>query len=311
MAWVALACPQCSAPLPRVAIWRSVKCGSCGALITRTESMVQRDTFRQALNRARQGTTVGDAIRCGGESYQLMQRLGTGDVSEVYLAQRMGPLPFVATIKLSTTSSAAARYAREAQVLTELRDDADDGAAAAYTAQRLPEVMGIGVVDDGSGRHALILRHPPGCWGTLEALHSRFPQGIDPRHAVWIWRRILDVLHFIHTQGWSHGDVRPEHALVQPQDHGVHLISWGSAQKGAGLAAQSADLSRSARVVQVLVSSSGSLASNVPPDIAQLLTRAAQDTAFCQAEGASGLDTLLRTAARAAFGPPAFLPLTL
>lgn len=313
MAWVALNCPQCSAPLPRVAIWRSVKCESCGALITRTEAIVKRDDFRQALVRARQGLpAAGDVICCRGASYALMQRLGSGEVSEVYLAQRSGPMPFLVTLKLSTSADAAVRYAREAEVLRELHDSGSD-TAMAYAAQRLPEVVTHGPADVGSGSYALMLRHPTGFWGSLASLHDRFPQGFDPRHAVWIWRRMLDVLHFVHAQGWAHGDIRPEHALVHPQDHGIRIIGWVKAQKGATLESQSVDVVRSARVVQVLLGMNDRApgAGHVPAPLADLLERAARDEGFCRAEGARGLDALLRSAAQAAFGAPSFVPLNL
>lgn len=314
MAWIALNCPQCSAPLPRVALWRSVKCASCGALITRTESVVMRDTFRQALVRARQaGTGSGHAIRCGGQGYELMQLLGHGEVSQVYLAQRIGSQPYLATIKLSSSSAAEARYAREAQVLRELQE-VPNSVASAYVAQRLPGVVAQGPVEDKPGQHALILWHPNGCWGSLAALSERFAEGLDPRHAVWIWRRLLDVLGFLHAQGWSHGDVRPEHALVHPRDHGVRLISWASAQSGASAKDQAADLMRSARVILVLLSGkghAGSISSHVPAELAQLVNQTSEDETFCRTHGATGLDTLLRAAAKEAFGPPVFVPLHL
>jgi serine/threonine protein kinase len=314
MAWVALNCPQCSAPLPRVAIWRSVKCGSCGALITRTESIVTRDSFRQALVRSGQDLGVAvTGIQCGGQRYQLMQLLGSGKLSEVYLARRMGLMPFLATVKLSSSPAASTRYAREAQTLRELQT-AENDAAGVYALHRLPEVVTQGPVDGAGSRYALVLRYPNGYWGSLADLNARFSQGIDPRHAVWIWRRLLDVLHFVHAQGWSHGDVRPEHALVHPQDHAVRLISWGSAQKGVGAGDQAKDLLRSARVAQVLVSgidNSGAALSRTPAALAELIKSASQDEKFCRAQGAQGLDNLLRAAAQEAFGPPSFVPLNI
>lgn len=312
MAWIALNCPQCSAPLPRVALWRSVKCASCGALITRAESVVLRDTFRQALLRAQKAGT-GHAIRCGGQGYELMQLLGHGEVSQVYLAQRIGSQPYLATIKLSSSPTAAARYAREAQVLRKLWE-VPGSAASTYVALRLPGVVAQGPVEDKPDQHALILWHPNGCWGSLAALNERFAEGLDPRHAVWIWRRLLDVLGFIHLQDWSHGDVRPEHALVHPRDHGVRLIGWASAQSGASAKDQAADLMRSARVILVLLSGkgySGSVSSHVPAELARLVNQACEDEAFCRTHGAAGLDTLLQAAAKAAFGPPVFVPLHL
>jgi predicted RNA-binding Zn-ribbon protein involved in translation (DUF1610 family) len=311
MAWVALTCPQCSAPLPRVAIWRSVKCPACGSLITRTEEVVKRDTFRQALNRAQLSASVavGSEVLCGGERYALLQTLGRGAASEVHLARRLGQMPLLATMKLSIHPSDADALKREAANLRALHDV--DGSAGVYAAQRLPEVIACAMLEDGSGRFALILRHPNGFWGSLAALGTRFPQGIDPRHAVWIWRRMLDVLHFIHVQSWSHGSISPEHALLNPQDHGVRLIGWAEARKNATPQAKAADLMRSARVVQVLLGGAGTLPAQVPHVLALLINRAAQDEAFCIAQGASGIDALLLAAARDAFGPPAFVPLVL
>ena len=314
MAWVALTCPQCSAPLPRVAIWRSVKCPACGSLITRTEEVVKRDTFRQALNRAQlsAGVAAGSEVLCGGERFVLMQTLGRGSASEVHLARRLGPLPLLATMKLSIHPADADSLKREAQNLRALHEV--DGSAGVYAAQRLPEVIACSMLEDGSGRLALILRHPNGFWGSLAALGSRFPQGIDPRHAVWIWRRMLDVLHFIHAQGWAHGGISPDHALVHPQDHGVRLIGWAEARRNATPQAKAADLMRAARVVQVLLSGMSSadvFPAQVPPVLASLITLSAKDEAFCIAQGASGIDSQLVSVAREAFGPPVFVPLVL
>lgn len=312
MAWAAITCPQCSAPLPRVALWRAVKCSACGSLINRTESIVKRDTFRQALIRAREGTSLGHGVECGGERYHLMETLGRGEISEVYLAQKIGALPFLATIKLSTSPAAAKLYAQEALVLRELQ--ALSGPAGAYFSMHLPLVMAQGAVDGSNSRQALVLQHANGFWGSLAALTGHFPSGLDPRHAVWIWRRILGVLSFVHDQGWSHGDVRPEHALVHPQDHGVRLIGWASAQKGVSAKDQAKDLMRSAAILLVLLNGANAASGvpgHVPTELAQLVTRASQDEAFCRTQRAEGLDSQLQSAAKAAFGPPSFVPLTI
>jgi serine/threonine protein kinase len=313
MAWIAVTCPQCGTPLPRLALWRSVKCGSCGSLISKTDSVVTRDSFRKALNRARQDFAGLDALPCGGCCYHLMQMLGVGEISQVYLARRINSLPFLATIKLSSAPAAAALYLREAQVLRMLQALDADGAGA-YFSRLIPEVISQGVVEGNNGKQALVLRHPNGFWGSLAALNEHFAPGLDPRHVVWIWRRILEVLNFIHSHGWSHGNIRPEHALVHPQDHGVRLIGWSSAKNGAGENDKAADLCRSARLMQVLLcgaSSSGTLPNSVPTGLAQLVTRTTMDEDFCRSQRAEGLDALLRAEAKAAFGPPSFVPLAI
>ena len=310
-AWVALTCPQCGAPLPRIALWRSVNCTACGSLIHKTESVVKRDSFRQALNRARQDPDGSDAVLCGGAHYQLMQSLGTGQISQVYLARRMGAQPLLVTIKLSSSPKSEELYAREARILRELQQLDPEGAGSYYS-RLLPEVIAHGAVEGNPAGQALVLRHPSGFWGSLAALNERFASGIDPRHSVWIWRRILDILNFIHDRGWSHGDVRPEHALVNPHDHGVLLIGWSAAKKGAADNDKGADLCRSARVAQVLLcgaGGSGAMPGDVPTGLAQLVTKAGTDHDFCRSQGAAGLDALLRAEARTAFGAPAFVPL--
>ena len=312
-AWIALTCPQCGSPLPLAALWRSVNCGACGSLITKTEAIVTRDSFRQALNRARHDSAGVDAVLCAGARYHLMQTLGTGEISQVYLARRIDSLPLLVTLKLSSAATAAMHYAREAQVAQELQRLDPDGAGPYYS-KLLPEAIAQGAVEGGQGKQALALRHPSGYWGSLASLNERFTAGIDPRHAVWIWRRMLEVLNFIHKHGWCHGDIRPEHALVHPQDHGVRLIGWSAARNGAQPNDKAADLCRSARAVQVILcgaSSSGVLPGSVPTGLAQLVTKAGTDPDFCRSQGAEGLDGLLRAEANAAFGAPKFVPLTI
>ncbi|SKB07127.1 Lipopolysaccharide kinase (Kdo/WaaP) family protein [Prosthecobacter debontii] len=256
----------------------------------------------------------GSELVCRGQSYRLSQKLGAGEISEVYLGQRLGPMPLLVTIKLSSSPEAAVHYAREATVLRALHEQATEQAGV-YAARRLPVVVAQGNVEGQGARQALILRHPNGFWGSLAELNARFPQGLDPRHGVWIWRRLLDLLHFIHAQGWSHGDVRPEHALVSPQDHGARLIGWASATRTRDAAFQAHDLRRSARVIAVLMSGAGDPEAGVrrlvPAPLADLLLQASEDLAFCQIQGAMGLDHELRRVAREVFGPPTFIPLEL
>lgn len=311
MTWIALTCPQCGSPLPRVALWRTVKCGACGALVVKAgESLVTRDAFRQALLRASQDSAGLSAVVCGGDRYQLLQILGAGEISTVHLGRRIGSLPLLATIKLSSASTAAAQYAREAAIARDLQL-LDPNGLGPFFSRLLPEVIARGGVEGDHGRQALVLRHPTGYWGSLASLNERFATGLDPRHAVWIWRRMLEMLGFIHNHGWCHGDLRPEHALVHPPDHAVRLIGWSSARQGAGEKARAVDLCHSARVVQVLLcgTSGPSMPDTVPTGLGQLVTRAATDEDFCRLQGAEGLDALLRAEAKSAFGPPSYVPL--
>ena len=118
----------------------------------KTESVVTRDSFRQALSRARLGAAGLDAISCGGDRYQLLETLGTGEVSQVYLARRIASLPLLVTIKLSSSPTAVTLYACEAQATQGLQLLDRDGAGP-YFSRLLPEVIAQ-EPEGNDGRHA-------------------------------------------------------------------------------------------------------------------------------------------------------------
>lgn len=61
---------------------------------------------------------------------------------------------------------------------------------------------------------------------SLAGVRRAYPDGIDPRDAAWMWRRLLVALGNAHRSGVVHGAVVPEHVLVHPEAHGVVLVDW-------------------------------------------------------------------------------------
>jgi serine/threonine protein kinase len=61
---------------------------------------------------------------------------------------------------------------------------------------------------------------------TLADVRAAHPDGLDPRDAAWIWRRLLVALGWAHRAGLVHGAVLPEHILVHPAQHGLVLVDW-------------------------------------------------------------------------------------
>lgn len=301
---LALSCPQCSAPLPRAARWRTVNCGYCGATITRGTETVERESFRAAWRRANaaQLTDTGRLLQWRGAHYRVLAPLGQGEHSEVLLAERLGAVPERVTIKLARDAAGDAVLAREAAVLQALQALSVPGAA--YFTRRLPQPLGLGVAQGlGDGeRQALVLRHPTGFWGSLQEVQQANPQGIDARHAVWLWRRMLEVLAFVHGAGWTHRALTPAHALVHPRDHGVLLIGWSQARQDVSGGAIGRDLMASAHSVRALLSDGAA-----PAPIAALLRECSDDAVACERLGAQGIEQALSAASREAFGSPRFV----
>ncbi|CAA2109077.1 hypothetical protein VVAX_05348 [Variovorax paradoxus] len=310
---LALSCPQCSAPLPRAARWRTVDCSYCGATVVRGEEIVERESFRAALRRANADVPGGRILHWRDARYRVLAPLATGEHSEVLLAERLGALPERVTFKLSRHSAADSVLAREGAVLKALQDLSMAGAA--YFTRRLPQPLGTGVAEglgDGT-RQALVLRHPTGFWGSLQDVALANPAGVDARHAVWIWRRMLEVLGFVHGAGWTHGGISPAHALVHPRDHGVLLIGWSRAQHAAGAAHKAAaarDLAQAAWTVRALLHGGAAgdpgVGAHTPAPLAALLRECSEDTA-CERLGAQGIEQALSAASREAFGAPRFV----
>ncbi|OUM04024.1 serine/threonine protein kinase [Variovorax sp. JS1663] len=312
-ALLALSCPQCSAPLPRAARWRTVECAYCGATVVRGEETVRREDFRAALRRAQQAHEGGRRLlQWRGAHYRVLAPLGRGEHAEVLLAERLGALPERVTLKLALDDRGAKALAREAAALGALQSL--DVAGAAYFTRRLPQPIGTGLAEGWSeqAREALALRHPTGFWGSLEAVRRNHAQGIDPRHAVWIWRRMLEVLAFVHDAGWCHGALAPEHALVHPRDHGVLLIGWSQARPHADRAMAARDLQQSAWTLRALLHGTADgaapgLGPRTPGPLATLLHECSENTGACDRLGARGIEAALSDAARAAFGAPQFV----
>jgi hypothetical protein len=61
---------------------------------------------------------------------------------------------------------------------------------------------------------------------SLAEVAARRPDGLDPRDAAWMWRRLLVALGLAHRAGRVHGAVVGEHVLIQPDEHGVVLVDW-------------------------------------------------------------------------------------
>ncbi|TJZ43988.1 molecular chaperone DnaJ [Streptomyces piniterrae] len=70
---------------------------------------------------------------------------------------------------------------------------------------------------------------------TLTEVRAAHPDGLDPRDAAWMWRRLLVALGWAHRAGRVHGAVLPDHLLIHPEKHGLVLVDWCySTPVGAG-----------------------------------------------------------------------------
>lgn len=144
-----------------------------------------------------------------------------GDLAELYQAQ---PEPGRdVLLKLPRDPRDSDLIEREAVALRQLPKDGD-GRFLPYV-PRLVESFRHRDPATGTRRQGNVIAALDG-FHTLTEVRKAFPDGVDPRDAAWMWRRLLVALGFAHRAGVLHGAVLPDHVMIHPGDHGLVLVDW-------------------------------------------------------------------------------------
>lgn len=334
----AIRCPQCSAPLAPGRFARTVTCPFCSASVQLEAGDVKAAVFREAWRAWNSPAHHGfeGAVQVGGSAWAIETLLARGDSADVYAARRARWPTERAIFKVLRDPRDRPRLASEWRVLQELLSGAEPGQAA--LAARLPQPIVQGDTDGGAfgGRPASVFRWASGFVHTFEDVRRAHPGGIEARAAVWVWRRILELLAFLHGRGYVHAALLPSHLLVEQGEHGVRLVGYGCADREeaplravverwepfypASLLARRRlrrvhDVAMSARCVLALLGArpdGDDVQAATPAPLRELLARtAAGDPAGERDAGAWALREILGRLGRELFGPPAFCPLTM
>lgn len=251
--------------------------------------------FARSLKEAEERTT-GKAITLRGRRY----------VPELELARSPRAVTLVARVEVPAIERVVLKLARDAAYVERERSvlaaiAASTEAGHAHFATRVPQLVASGVADlEGTGAPAIAVRQRRGYLHTGDDVRRAFPSGLDGRHVVWMWRRVLEVLGFAHRSGWVHGTVSLEHLVVGARDHGVLVVGWASAQRSSPGAIK-ADVAASAAAMRSLGE----------PTMPEPLREAIASAEAGGASDAWELADSVGHAARRAYGPPAFHPLDL
>jgi hypothetical protein len=327
----ALLCPQCSAPLKPHPFARTITCSYCGAVVRLDGSTVSAERFHQAYQawNAPQG---GETVSLGERHWTLDSLLAHGAGADVYAGRRARWPTELVLLKIARDEHGRARLENEWKALEQLNARSPE-AAQKFTAQ-IPQPVLHGAMDGGafSGRWLSVFRRAGGFKHTFTAVRQAYPQGIEPRASIWVWRRMLEILALLHQAGLAHGGLTPENLLVQTGEHGVRLVGFGSAgdleSPWAGLPAEAADFApqpaknwqrlspaldivMSARCVAALLGGrpdGSGLPGQVPPALARLVAETAAAPAPAGMD-AWNLRTRLGELAGTLYGAPQFIPI--
>lgn len=310
-----LFCDACGAPLDARAFDALVLCRYCSAT--------------NAVGAPLAGQLPDDGrprVNLGGRTYVVEGLLGHGDASDVFRgrwAMRLGEL---VVLKVNRARPDLDLLRQEWATLEHLHRAHDPSSAA--LAARLPQPIAFGPSKWGQGsanrvgaeRWVAAYGWHSGFVHSLEDVRAAHPGGVDGQVAVWLFRRLLELLGFVHRAGVVHGAVLPPHVLVHPRDHGAMLVGWGCAQRrgAASVRATSRAWSswyagpwarpeRSAALdIAFAARCAAEIASGLAEPVAALVASA---QAGALGDDAWLVADRLKEASRAAYGPPGYHPL--
>jgi serine/threonine protein kinase len=265
-----------------------------------------------------------------GRTYVIQGLLAHGESSDVYRGRWVRRLGELVVIKVLRALSDQDLFHREYTVLERLQTRPTQGDE--HFTRRLPHPIGIDtVVRTRDERPVAVYGWHSGFYLTLDDVAREHPGGIQGEIAVWVFKRVLEILGFIHEAGFVHGAVLPQHVLVHPRDHGAMLVGWSAASErgpdgSARLVAHNpsridyyppsalaservetaTDIAMAARTTLAACGGSVDQApGSLPPELASLLER-------CAAGGRNDAWQLLHeitAVSKECFGPPAYHPL--
>ncbi|MEM9695889.1 MAG: hypothetical protein AAGA56_25320, partial [Myxococcota bacterium] len=75
--------------------------------------------------------------------------------------------------------------------------------------------------------------------------------------AVWLLKRQLELLTWLHRSGFCHRRLVAENVLPHRRDHGVVVVGWSKARRGASAPERRADVKAAVRLVEQKVEGGG------------------------------------------------------
>lgn len=179
------------------------------------------ELYGQATRKFEKGTygktVVVATVRTKRHTYTVSNALAAGDLANLYVGADETDADVI--LKVARAEGDNDLLDTEADLLKRLTTTA---AKTKAFGRYLPDFVESSRLD---GRAMNVFRLQPG-YVPLTVVKERYPTGVDPRHFVWMWRRLLSVLGFAHSVAVVHGAVLPPHILINPTNHGLMLIDW-------------------------------------------------------------------------------------
>ena len=165
--------------------------------------------------------------------YAITTRVAIGDIADLYRASFMhGADERVVVMKVASHPGDNDLMENESKVLTKLGALTLDDHMRPFM-RFIPALDDTFALQDGKTKRRVNVLPDLGDYYSLLEVY-REKDAIDFRDMVWMYKRTLEALGFLHRQGVVHGAITPAHVLVHPVNHGAKLIDWCYATEPGG-----------------------------------------------------------------------------
>lgn len=272
-----------------------------------------------------------------GDPYLLEGVVGEGEFCTIYRGVRQNPVE-VSVVKMLRDQDLESLTAlsREAKILTQLRGK-KGVQGSEYFSQLIPQVVVAATPENVTGPGdfkgaANVYLWRSGFNYTYSDVAGEYPAGVDARTAIWMWKRNLEFLGWLHQTGYVHGSITPQHLLVHPRDHGSILVGWSKVTEvgkplvannpgdeifypkgvwGGDPVSAKMDIQMSARCLFCILGGdvrTGTLPDSVPEELSDLIySQAGEDTTGVYSD-AWGLLSRLDAVAKSVYGKNTYHP---
>ncbi len=175
---------------------------------------------QQKLSAGVYGQSERIRITSGSTTYVGYQAALGGDLCDLYPVHVDGG---AVLLKVARSSRSSDLMQAEAYALRRLNRELHDQPVRAH----FPVYRESFRMRDATGvqRSVNVLNQEPDTFTLAEVLR-RYPQGLHPADAAWMFNRMLAALATSHSLGLVHGAIVPDHVLIRPADHNGILIDW-------------------------------------------------------------------------------------
>ena len=157
-------------------------------------------------------------------AYVVGDLIAQGDIAGIYRATyREDDQTKSAALKMTRSPANGDLVENEARVLKHLADKADP-TGLPYISQLLDSFKYRDATSNVD-RPVNVLTPLDGFY-SLTQVKAAYPDGLDIRDVMWMWKRLLIAIGHAHRAGVVHAAVVPDHVLIHPEQHGLCLVDW-------------------------------------------------------------------------------------